>query len=268
MIGCDPELFIFNSETNKFVSSHDLVFGDKDNPFFIEDGATQVDGVSAEFNIFPASTPEEFSARINSVKGQMLGHIRTAAGNNNLHLVAEPVAYFDESYFKSLPATAKALGCQPDFNAYTGKPNTPPTTKEYFRTGSGHVHVGYDFDGADFFADVCNRVKQLDYSLFILSLLWDDNQKRRELYGMPGAFRPKPYGFEYRVLSNKWVEDDDLHKWVFNATTHLMKMYDEGVRIFKDTPPSLSFSKNFLKQVAKEMCSTYDIPSLPLKYVG
>jgi len=41
---------------------------------------------------------------------------------------------------------------------------------------------------------------------------------RRELYGKAGAMRPKPYGWEYRVLSNYWMFEDKLVAWVYNQT--------------------------------------------------
>jgi hypothetical protein len=222
-LGADPELFIFNPVDNKYVSSHNLVLGDKINPFLVKDGATQVDGVSAEFNITPAETAEEFSERIESVKSTLLTMIRSKDGNKHLRLKATPVAYFDEDYFLTLPEEARALGCMPDFNAYTGKQNIPPGTTETFRTGSGHVHVGdYEWKG-DYEQDVRNRVKQLDYTIYPLSLIWDCDMKRRELYGMPGAFRYKSYGFEYRVLSNRWVDNVKLQKWLFKAVSRSIR---------------------------------------------
>jgi hypothetical protein len=41
---------------------------------------------------------------------------------------------------------------------------------------------------------------------------------RRELYGKAGAFRPKPYGVEYRVLSNRWLNSEALIRWVYNQS--------------------------------------------------
>jgi len=41
---------------------------------------------------------------------------------------------------------------------------------------------------------------------------------RRELYGKAGAMRPKPYGWEYRSLSNFWVFIPEFTSWIWNAT--------------------------------------------------
>ncbi len=70
------------------------------------------------------------------------------------------------------------------------------------------------------FTSCCQLVKQLDYFLGIPSLLLDKDEERRHLYGKAGAFRPKPYGVEYRVLSNFWLKSPELMRWVYN-TTHL-----------------------------------------------
>ena len=57
-IGADPEMFLYNSETGKFVSAIGLIPGTKENPFKpkeLKKGfALQTDNVLVEFNI-PAS---------------------------------------------------------------------------------------------------------------------------------------------------------------------------------------------------------------------
>lgn len=264
-IGADPETFIRDEATGKFVSSHDLVLGDKEAPYHVENGATQVDGVSAEFNINPTTNAQQFSNYIESVKDQMLSMIRTKLPTASL--VCAPVATFDKEYFEALPEETKALGCTPDWDAYKNKKNIPPFTEEPFRTGSGHIHIGYERERGDEL-DVCNRMKQLDYILYPISLLWDDEQKRRTLYGKPGAFRYKPYGAEYRVLSNKWVGDTDLQKWVFNSTVHAMKLYDAGEELYDNIPPDASYERSYLLSYHKAMVEEYGLPSLPEKYLS
>jgi hypothetical protein len=77
-------------------------------------------------------------------------------------------------------------------------------------------------------------VKQLDSVLFPVSLLWDTDHRRRALYGTPGSFRPKTYGLEYRVLSNKWLVDEGLAAWVYDATIWSMRMLGEGTFFGED----------------------------------
>jgi hypothetical protein len=68
-------------------------------------------------------------------------------------------------------------------------------------------------------------VRYMDLYLAVPSILMDDGIERKQLYGKKGAFRPKPYGTEYRVLSNFWIapggSDADRErygKWVWRAT--------------------------------------------------
>ena len=61
-------------------------------------------------------------------------------------------------------------------------------------------------------------VKQLDFYLGLPSLFYDNDVDRRAMYGKAGCCRFKPYGVEYRVLSNKWLSDKKLTSWVYRAT--------------------------------------------------
>lgn len=218
-VGCDPEAFIRDKRTGKLVSAHDLLPGTKEKPFKVPGGAIQVDGTAAEFNIDPATGSTDFYIKIQTV----LKAIRERLGEN-YELVFEPVGRFDKEYFDKLPKSATELGCNPDFNAWTGTVNPPPDASGDMygvRTASGHVHLGWteDQDPTDpsHIAD-CNLVAQnLDYFLGLPSLMWDRDNTRRKLYGRAGAVRYKPYGVEYRVLSNRWVADKALTQYVFTS---------------------------------------------------
>jgi hypothetical protein len=37
------------------------------------------------------------------------------------------------------------------------------------------------------------------------------------LYGKAGAFRPKPYGAEYRTLSSFWIFSEPLREWAYRG---------------------------------------------------
>lgn len=217
LIGTDPELFIRSG--GKFISSHDLMPGTKVNPYPVDCGAVQVDGVAAEFNIIPASTFDEYLHNIKSVRQQMLDMIRHGAPD--AELVAVPTAYFDPEYFESLPEETKLLGCTPDYDAYTGEPNCPPHTDEPFRTGSGHQHIGWtmgeDVEDPNHFGLCCELVKELDRVVYPLTRTYDFDDKRRTLYGAPGSFRPKHYGVEYRAISNAFLQSDDTIELIYRA---------------------------------------------------
>jgi hypothetical protein len=216
-IGCDPELFLRDKKTGLFISAHDKLPGTKDKPHEVNSGAVQVDGVAAEFNIQPSYSQQEFTNYIKNVTTQLQNMV------GDYELVCRPAVTFEENYFKSLPESTRELGCNPDYNAWTGQVNEKPkgdlTT---MRTGAGHVHVGFKSrlvnpDDPIHFEDCAIIARQMDYYLGMYSLMWDKDSDRRKLYGCAGAFRPKPYGLEYRTLSNKWLATPELQQWVWNA---------------------------------------------------
>jgi len=214
LVGCDPEYFV--AQNGVFKSAYGLIKGDKKNPQRVNRGAVQVDGMALEFNIDPASSEDEFCININEVMTQLKAMVP------DYEHLAVPVATFDEAYMKQQPEEALELGCDPDYNGWTGAANPRPDGDRPFRTASGHVHIGWtegesivDYDHIS----RCNIiVKQLDFYLGLPSLIYDNDTKRREMYGKAGACRYKSYGVEYRTLSNRWLNSDMLKRWVFRAT--------------------------------------------------
>lgn len=234
MLGADPELFLQNPNDGGFISAHEYVKGSKRKPFPVPHGAIQLDGTAAEFNIDPVTNVNDWISNIGSV----MGSLKEMTIGSGYVLAAEPVADFSPQYFDTeVPSSAKRLGCDPDYDAWDLCPNETPDGTRTFRTGAGHVHVGwgsgFDVFGAEHF-DECARVaRQMDYHLGINSLLWDGDNRRRCLYGRAGAFRPKPYGVEYRVLSNAWLKSEDLQRWVFTASKAALADLDNGV-VYED----------------------------------
>lgn len=213
--GCDPELFIVNSNGEP-ISAEGIIPGTKEDPYPVAGGAVQLDGVAAEFNIDPVDNFKDFSANIDKVLTEMQKMI--PAGHS---LVARPSVVFSEKEWDKVSPQAKALGCTPDFNAWTGEVNPPPDGEAIprMRTGSGHIHVGWRKTG-DLDIDHVNNcrdlVRQFDFYLGAWSALQDKDKVRRQLYGKAGACRFKPYGVEYRVLSNFWVLEPSYRLAVWN----------------------------------------------------
>jgi hypothetical protein len=216
LLGCDPELFVVNKE-GKPRSAHGLVPGTKEAPYKVNKGAIQVDGMALEFNIDPASSEDEWVENISTV----MQELRTATSPEfKFHI--KPSVRFNGNHLNAQPEEAKELGCMPDIDAYTMKENPRPDGNTTLRTASGHIHIGLEKD-----ADVTSEahaikyatlVKHLDLFLGLRSLEWDTDRTRRELYGNPGAMRLKPYGVEYRVLSNQWLEKEELVRFVYRQT--------------------------------------------------
>jgi hypothetical protein len=234
LVGADPELFVYNRRTKQFVSAHTLFKGTKQMPHKIEHGFVQVDGTAAEFNIPPAANRNAFHDSIFLMLSAMKKQLEKA--NSDLSLVATPVAEFKDEYFNSLPDSVKEMGCDVDFNAWTGgQPNSRPEAHVHFRTAGGHVHLGWTdvesaFDAAHFY-DCIKITKQLDIALYVPSLKFDADRTRRLLYGRPGSFRPKPYGVEYRVLSNFWLTSPELVDWVYDSVITSAELLGEGIEL-------------------------------------
>lgn len=235
-LGTDPELFL-KDQSGKFVSAHDLIPGSKKQPHAVPYGAIQPDGVAAEFNTAPAQTADQFIHNIDEVISAMTKQFQSL--RPDLTVAITPTATFDREYFDTLPIEATMLGCTPDFNAYTGEENEPPSTDEPFRTGAGHMHVGW---GRGFrvtteghFEPCRNLVKQLDTVLYFSSLLWDSDDKRRSLYGKIGAFRPKSYGVEYRPMSNAYLQTKEIQRSVFDITMYCSDLLlNQDIKLYED----------------------------------
>lgn len=219
-IGADPEFFV--KKYGKLQSAYGLVPGTKDHPYKVKKGAVQVDGMALEFNIDPASTHSQFEENMTTVMDSIISMIP------GYEIFVEPVADFGLAYIKSQPKEASELGCSPDFNAYTKQANPRPDADTPFRTASGHVHIGWTKEAVDIenegHLEACRALtKALDLYLGVPSLFWDTDDRRRSLYGAAGAFRPKPYGMEYRVLSNKWITSPILRSLVYHNTMDAIK---------------------------------------------
>ncbi len=229
-IGADPEFFL--KKDGKFVSAYGMIEGTKTNPQKVKGGAVQVDGMALEFNIDPVDNFEDFNDNINSVLGALRAMIP-----KEYEFAFVPVAHFDADYINNQPIEARRLGCDPDFNAYTGKPNPIPDASKTFRTASGHIHIGWDenlnVDDAEHIEACRMMTKQLDIVLGNASLIIDPDTTRRQLYGKAGAFRPKSYGVEYRVMSNAWVENVNLRRLVFYNAKHCFDKLLKGTQFYR-----------------------------------
>ena len=256
-IGADPELFV--KHKGQFISAHGMVPGTKFQPHVVDKGAVQVDGMALEFNIDPATNREEFKDNLLSVMATLKGMI-----DEDYEVVAEPVAQFTKDYISQQPEEATELGCDPDFNAYTGEENPKPDGGVDFRTGAGHIHIGWteDMDVTEktHFDACCMVAQELDFFLGVPATYFDKDVKRRELYGQLGAFRPKPYGMEYRVLSNKWLESEELIDFVYTQVHKALDGMFNHVRRYVNTPvkalttlENRKYRRSFLRR--NEVCS-------------
>ena len=207
-IGADVEFFLQDSGDN-LVSAIGRIPGTKEKKHILESGAgLHVDNVSLEIAFEPFRTFEDFNSHIDNSLYEVEEMIKP------LYLSNKASGVFPDSELDH--PDAWLFGCDPDFNAWTGDINNIiPECDPRMRSNGGHVHIGCDA--------LLNRdihrifIQNLDKSLGIWSLKKDKDTERRKLYGQAGAHRPKPYGIEYRVLSNFWIFDKKLRKKVWNT---------------------------------------------------
>jgi Phage phiEco32-like COOH.NH2 ligase-type 2 len=213
-LGCDPEIFLRDMQ-GAITASCDKIGGSKDypRPLPIGDGyAIQEDNVAIEFNIPPATSSNEW---VNSINKAM-SYIRKEIADIGLTLTNESALLFPMDQL--MHPAALEFGCDPDFNAWDGgKMNPrPEATDKTLRSAGGHVHIGLDTLPKG--KDALRLIKLMDLFCSVPAVRMDSGILRKELYGKAGAFRGKPYGLEYRSLSNFWIFDDKLVDWVWQST--------------------------------------------------
>lgn len=227
MLGSDPEAFV--QSEGSIIPIVGMLGGTKEIPLDVGDGYfVQEDNVMAEGNIPPATSAEEFSGNINTLIERLTERLPG--------LSFAPFHYFQREQLVSAGRQALAFGCEPDFNAWTGSINRPPSPYTEMRTAAGHIHIGYDNPNK---AKSSRLVQLCDLYAGLPSVVMQPDCERRKMYGKAGACRYKDYGVEYRVLSNFWVGDTSLHHWAWNAmeraynslSDHAAVMAEVGSRI-------------------------------------
>jgi len=214
-IGADPELFL-QDKSGKFISAVGKFGGTKEQPrplLNIPGYMVQEDNVAVEFNIPPCEigNSHNFSQSI----AIAMNALEQEAHALKLKLVVVASAEFEADQL--VAPQARRFGCDPDFNVWSLKVNPPPRAKnKALRSCGGHVHFGGRFTDKIGFGRAC------DLFMGCPSILFDPDQNRRLLYGKAGAIRYKPYGIEYRTLSNFWVKSEELSAMI----------HDQAVKVF------------------------------------
>jgi len=249
-IGCDPELFLKNHH-DKLISVVGLIGGTKEEPMPIGNGcAIQEDNVAAEFCIPACDSEDMFISSIQYALSDI--HIRAEKlGLTMAALTAS--ASFDKDQLMS--RKAREFGCDPDYNAYTMRTNPrPKATDKTLRSAGGHVHVGTTHAHP-------NIIKAMDLFLGVPSVVLDKDERRRQLYGKAGSFRPKPYGVEYRTLSNFWIWDKNTISWVYHQVATCIEKCESFISSTteEDRIKIQECINNNDKDTAKQLISTWSI---------
>lgn len=252
-LGADPEVFLLNQQ-EQFVSAIEKIGGTKHCPLQIEGmpkGFTlQEDNVALEFGIPPAKSSTTFVKYIQSVMKQGLSKVPKHSFST-----MSCVKFPDKELKHPL---AHQFGCEPDFNAWTGEINPRPYSPDpAMRSAGGHVHL-------ETAVDPCKMGQALDLFLGIPSLLMDiGGEARRGLYGKAGAIRFKPYGLEYRVLSNFWIFKPKLIKWVWQEAHRAELFVKDGHKVpngveYIINESSESLAQYMIKEYDLNVCGTYE----------
>lgn len=234
-LGCDPEFFIVDRDGN-LKSSVPLIKGTKEIPLQVNpDVYVMQDNVAIEFGMSPARTEQEWVRKIKDAYKTVEGLLPPG-----YRLLVIPSAEFPDTELQT--PESRLFGCDPDYNAWTKKRNNPPPDagSQNLRSCGGHVHVGEAGINSNILKHhmgKMNAVRLLDATVGIQSVVLDNSdaaKRRRELYGKAGCHRPKPYGIEYRTLSNFWVASERLTRWLHKTTSYVIRKlssdYDKMAR--------------------------------------
>lgn len=229
-IGCDPEFFLREKTSGKLISAIPFVIGTKEEPQRLPKGGNiQRDNVAVEVATDPASSKDGFVANIAATLSEA---VKTLP--DGTEIIALPSASFPEDQLKH--PDALRFGCDPDYDVWEMKQNDPPCALDHtFRSCGAHIHVGTDGkDGNEFLLEWQGKfdvVKAMDCIHGIISTVLDSSKAsidRRQLYGKPGAHRPKDYGVEYRVLSNYWLKSPVTVMLMYHLTQDVLDIVRNG----------------------------------------
>jgi len=204
--------------------------------------------VALEFTIPPATTKTEFINSINFVK-----NYTTETVLKPLELIPHYVASarFNEDDLNN-PA-AQHMGCSKSYDAWSFEEHQVDRSDYTLRTTGMHIHVGYDNPNDQTSIDI---IRAMDLFLGVPSVLMDNGDMRKQLYGKAGAFRAKAYGVEYRTLSNFWIFDEQLIRWAWHNS---QRAVDCEFDVSVEQTRILEAINNNNKQVAKDLVNDYNL---------
>ena len=253
-IGADIE--VFGKRGDHHVALCGMIGGTKEAPKQVpnlpEGFMVQEDNVSLEFNIPVCTFKPEFVGAIAIMRNHCAELLKP------MGLEVSDKSSFSFSKEELASPAAMVFGCEPDFDAWKKAVNKrPKSTDAALRTAGGHIHVGTRD------VDMVDGIRAMDLFIGVPSILVDsseESQKRRELYGKAGAMRPKPYGFEYRVMSNFWMFKDAYADWIYNQTNRAMGFCAGGQKISKSLAGDIqNCINNSDKTLAQKIVNLYAI---------
>ena len=226
VFGADPEFFFRQNGDvvgSERVLPKDGIEYEKEGPHIPGGNGTVrggggkiiVDGVQAELN------PRANVCRANMVNEIALCFQQIKRSYPDMQVDFSPLVTVTESEFELLSKRSKKFGCNSSENVYTGAQSKitvdPSVVRD--RPAGGHLHFGGNESTAvkNALNDVNIIVPLFDIIVGNTCVLVDRNEgnkRRREMYGRAGEYRLKPYGIEYRTVSNFWLQHPHLMSMV------------------------------------------------------
>ena len=221
-IGADIEYFVLDPVAHKSIVPCPPFMGTKTEKRALFDGHVHRDNMLVEINPPPATTSDAF---VDSIHGMH----RALETDFRMRLSPAIVHTFKEEEFYMVP-DGFDMGCQPDFNGWTMESKEPLDASVLYRTAAGHVHISWEAKrrGGNHTHDCCMWAKALDLCLGVYWANIDGELGvlRRTLYGQAGSIRIKPYGVEYRTLSNSWTWEPMDIAYVFSTIKRIGESRD------------------------------------------
>lgn len=268
MMGCDPEFF-FADKNGKVVGS-EKVLTKSDN----RDHGLVIDGVQAELNPAPSFCRELLASNIQGC----FRDLRNVLQRRGIDVAVKVDSLVDitQAELDSLSEESKVFGCDPSTNIYEGgESKIKVDPKKYLkRSAGGHIHLGNSFKqyldkkyevypsdkALENFHKVALRIDQAlkkspDIMVSVLDIIVGNtcvlmdrskgNKERRANYGRAGEYRVKPYGLEYRSLSNFWLRSYPLMSFV-------MGLCRFAVHCVSESTPENDYVKALFNAVKRE----------------
>ncbi len=213
LIGSDIEFAVRDRKTGLIVPAGLLpIKGRKGKAEPMNYGGVEIDCCGVEITPKPAANADDF---VNNIL-RLTEEVQTKF--SDYEFLDMPSHNFTTTQLESAPE-ATVMGCDPDYDAWYNTRNPTPNAVlagiPNLRSFGGHVHI----EGG-----TPATIVACDALLGLWSSEKDRDRNRRLLYGKAGAFRTKPYGVEYRVLSNFWTMNEDHLRTVFKYADIARKM--------------------------------------------
>jgi hypothetical protein len=260
-LGSDPEFFLRDKTTGKYISAVGLIGGSKDNPRFIKTGyGVQEDNVALELTLPPTN---HYLKMYNDCM-YIIDFINNELQSKGLNIEVVNDGSPDATIFTDDELNtdaAREFGCSPSMNAWNLEVNPRPcATDSNLRSIGGHLHVSYNNMN---YETSINLLRILDLYLTVPSILINTNGSlRRQLYGKAGEHRIGGVTTELRTLGQFWFQSANYVKWVFDNTFAAIEACNNGFIMDQEEEDSqaiINCINNNDAEIAEYLCDKYNI---------